>query len=111
MAKTTKPTPTKAPAQVTATPAADKPLRVRATKMGYFNEERKREGDVFVLPSSRYFSKKWMEIVPDRTPLRATTGKEELEKQHRDILRQKAAGEFPGVDNPPDGPDPIGADE
>lgn len=85
------------------TPAADisKPkrarIKVRATKLGYYDNARRREGDVFVLESEVdkagklvAFSDKWMERVPNETPVSITTGNQQLQKDHEDIRRSKA---------------------
>ena len=84
-------------------------FKVRATRMGYHNDERKRVGDVFTLTYAHEFTEKWMERVPDRTPHRATTGQQELRKAHDETLKERASSVHPGIDNPIGGPDVIGA--
>lgn len=65
-----------------------KPIKVRATKLGFYNNLRRREGDVFVLRDSNQFSKKWMEEVPASTPNRVTTGNQDLKRQHDETIGQ-----------------------
>lgn len=43
-------------------------MHVRATKLGYYDLKRRREGDEFVLKSEKAFSKKWMEPVDGQMP-------------------------------------------
>ena len=47
-------------------------LRVQATEMGYYDFARRRVGDVFTIEASD-FSPRWMERVPDETPVQVTT--------------------------------------
>ena len=42
-------------------------MKVRATRLGYYNHRRRREGEVFKLLSENAFSSKWMEKVDDGT--------------------------------------------
>jgi hypothetical protein len=63
------------------------PVRVRATKLGYYGNARRRVGDVFSIRSEHEFSAKWMERVPDETPERLTSGHDELEQQRQEHLR------------------------
>ena len=69
----------------------DVAVRVRAKAVGFFNNQRYREGDVFVLPppapgQREPFSDKWMELVPDSTPERVTTGQQAIRKEHDETL-------------------------
>lgn len=81
------------------TPAAPKRLKVRATRMGYYDHIRRREGDVFVfahvegtpLPS-------WVEQVDARTPERITTGAQELQRHHDEILASRTPGSTSELD-------------
>ena len=82
-------------ASVSPSPADDEPppvvgplVRVRATRLGYFGDVRRRSGDVFSVPESA-FSKSWMEKVAPTTPGRTTSGKEDLRRQHDEILGGK----------------------
>jgi hypothetical protein len=85
-------------------------FKVRATQMGYFNEERKRPGDVFTLKFAHQFSNKWMERVDARTPHQTTTGQEMLRREHDDILKMRASGlpTDPDTGMPEGGDDPMG---
>lgn len=38
-------------------------MKVKATQLGYYNHQRRREGDVFQLNDEKSFSSKWMEKV------------------------------------------------
>jgi hypothetical protein len=68
-------------------PAAQaQPQRVRATRMGYYDHARRREGDVFTIASPREFSAKWMEPVHAATPERLTSMPQAMRQQHDEIL-------------------------
>lgn len=43
-------------------------MQVRATKLGYYNLKRKKEGEVFSIKSEKEFSKSWMEPVDGHAP-------------------------------------------
>lgn len=45
-----------------------KKIRVRATRMGYYNHIRQREGSIFVIPENK-FSKRWMTKVEAKAPV------------------------------------------
>lgn len=70
-----------------------RPIKVRATRMGYYDHARRREGDVFHIATMHDFSANWMELVDPATPERVTTAKQALEQQHDEIL----AGRTPGA--------------
>jgi hypothetical protein len=82
------------PAPAAATPAtlppapAAKRIKVRATRMGYYDLIRRREGDVFACLESE-FSENWMERVPARTPERITTGQQDLQRQHDQLVAER----------------------
>lgn len=40
-------------------------MKVKATKLGYYNHKRQREGAVFFLKSKEDFSKNWMEEISE----------------------------------------------
>lgn len=63
-----------------------RPIKVRALKLGFYNNLRRREGDVFVLRDSNQFSQKWMVQVPNATPNRVTTGNQDLKRQHDETI-------------------------
>lgn len=66
--------------------AKDRPIKVRAIEMGYYDHARRRPGDVFVIANEKAFSKRWMERVDANVPERTTTATEALRKQHDDII-------------------------
>jgi hypothetical protein len=84
-------------------------IRVRALKMGYYNDIRRRTGDVFLIRSEREFSDLWMRKVKAETPLRQTGPNAAIRAQHDEILanriaeREMLTGPFP----PAIGHDPI----
>lgn len=75
-------------------------IKVRATRMGYYDDKRRRTGDVFTIrPPYKVvdddtgkektideFSRKWMVRVDGKTPERITTGKEDLKRQHDEAI-------------------------
>lgn len=85
-------------------------IRVRATRIGYFDHIRRREGDVFTIRNEPAFSDKWMERVDPRTPEVITTSKEDLRRKHDEILHDKAPGGI-HTDAEPDAQDnPLSAE-
>jgi len=51
-------------------------MQVKATKMGYYNHKRVREGAEFTIKSEKEFSKNWMEkLDEDEAPVPAKKGK------------------------------------
>lgn len=66
--------------------------KVQATKMGFYDHKRRRKGDVFSLKDPKHFTRKWMVKVDAATPLRVTTGREELKRQHDEILGARFEG-------------------
>lgn len=68
-----------------------KGIKVRATRMGYYGEQRRREGDVFRIKTEREFSVNWMEYVDAETREHTTTGPQAL-AQTQDKLRAERAG-------------------
>ena len=80
-------------------PAAPTRFKVRATRLGYFDDKRRRVGDVFWVSAKQTetgkyveFAPSWMERVPDLTPESITTGQQALRRQHDEMLAGKAAG-------------------
>lgn len=61
-------------------------IKVRATQKGYYDNKRRRVGDVFLITKESEFSKKWMERVDRNTPERLTTGRQELKQQHDEVV-------------------------
>jgi hypothetical protein len=86
-------TPRKSGKPATPPPAEERatPIRVRATKLCYYGEKRRRVGDVFTIRSEAEFSSTGMERVPDETPERLTTGQDELEQARQEHLRVQRA--------------------
>jgi hypothetical protein len=82
----------------TAAPAAPSkkgPYRVIATRDGFYDNARRREGNVFTIQNEREFSEKWMAYVDGNTQERTTTGQQVLNQGHDATLldaieRQKA---------------------
>lgn len=71
-------------------------IKVRATRLGYYDHVRRREGDVFTYTvTEREAAVKkgalpdWVEPVDPRTPERITTGVEELRKKHDQIIQER----------------------
>lgn len=54
--------------------------RVRATQIGFYDNVRRREGDVFTLSKASHFSAKWMERVAPDTPEKVTTSAQALRR-------------------------------
>lgn len=87
-------------------------IKVRALKMGFYDNRRVRQGDVFTIAGEADFSRKWMRRVDDNTPERVTTGAQELKKKNAKDLENARAGNAPRVVPPPaDADDVIGDDE
>ena len=82
------------PSSVPPTAESTRPIKVRATEMGYYDHGRRRPGDVFYLADQTHFSQKWMELVDASTPERVTGAKQALQREHDEIL----AGRTPGAD-------------
>ena len=51
-------------------------MKVRATRLGYFNDRRRREGEIFEVIDKKAFSPKWMEIVDGPKPAAVPPPKE-----------------------------------
>lgn len=82
---------------------------VRATKVGFYNNERKRVGDVFKIAHLGEFSDKWMTTAPKGAKLKTTSAPEALAKENQDLRELKHGG---GTMPEPagDDDDPLGAD-
>lgn len=70
-------------------PGTERFAKVRALRLGYFDNERKRAGDVFWIHNAAEFSPKWMEYAGATDPVKVTTGNQELRKQHVAIMAAK----------------------
>ena len=66
-------------------PHADS-LKVRATAVCYYDDKRRRIGDVFTLLDPKHFSETYMERVDPATPDHITTGQEVLRQEHDAIV-------------------------
>lgn len=89
--------------QPAAPPQAPKPeggIKVMATKTTYYDNKRRRPGDVFTIASEREFSDRYMEKVDPETPEKITTGAEVLRQQHDEILGAKMIEQNPGAAKP-----------
>lgn len=62
--------------------------KVRALKTGYYDDARRRAGDVFSIDPAD-FSSKWMEYVSGATPSKTTGPNASIRKQHDEILGGK----------------------
>ena len=79
--------------------AKPKRIKVRATRTGYYDHKRFRQGDVFILHDETLFSDSWMERVPVGTPERVTTGQQELQRQKDMAIAERAqAGDVDDVE-------------
>lgn len=65
-------------------------MRVQATHVGYIDNVRRREGDVFDVHEAE-FSDRWMERVDDNTPERLTGPAASLKRIHDEALPGKLA--------------------
>lgn len=67
-----------------------KPIKVMATRTGYYDHGRRRPGDVFIC-DEKDFSATWMQKVAPGTPERVSTSQDEIDRQHDELLATKAA--------------------
>ena len=90
---------------------APRPFKVRAIQMGYYDNARRRVGDVFVVQGEHEFSTRWMERVSDHTPERVTGANAAIRQQHDGILSGEVSrASVLGDDTPPDtDANPLGA--
>lgn len=65
-------------------------IKVMATQTGYYDEMRRRTGDVFDIHNLKDFSDRWMVRVPADTPNRVTTGQQAIRQQHDEQLAGQA---------------------
>ena len=76
-----------AAASKTAAPTA-KRIKVRATRMGYYDHVRRRENNVFVIDEP-HFSATWMEKVTRNTSESLTTAQQALNQKFDDELESR----------------------
>lgn len=98
-------------------------IRVRATRTGYYEHVRRREGDVFtliprtipvmdrktgkptgdsrILTAKEQFSEVWMELAPATARESVSTSKQHITKEHDKIIRENMGlGDPAGEDGP-----------
>lgn len=80
------------------TPKADRPFKVRATKMGYYGNLIRRVDDVFTIERASEFSNNWMERVDAHTPEVTTGSNAAIAREHSDLVGKSAAGGHMGDD-------------
>ena len=88
-------------------------IKVRATAMGYYDNTRRRTGDVFTISDETYeaphpragdlveFSENWMEMIDGSVPERTTTSQQAVDQQTQELRnarRANAAAVQTGVD-------------
>lgn len=85
-------------------------IRVRATRIGYFEHKRRRPGDTFTIQSMDQFGT-WMEFVDKRTKESITTPNEAIQQRHDEILGGRAVGDRSGEQQADEHDDnPLNAD-
>lgn len=76
--------------------AKSRPFKVVATRLGYYDHVRRREGDVFIVDAEHFADAElpggWMERVDALTPERTTTAPQALKQEHDRILGGKVTG-------------------
>lgn len=102
--------PAKAPATISNPPAAF--VKVRALRLGYFGERRRRKGDVFKIPASLWAKKpSWMELAPDDTPESSLSPS--MAARRREVERRETPGrlrhDFTPIKDDEDDEDDAGA--
>ena len=56
-------------------------MKVRATKLGFYDQKRRKEGDVFILHDPKLFSENWMEAIDGKPPVKSKPkGKPKIQK-------------------------------
>ena len=66
-------------------------IKVRTVKPGFYNNERKRVGDVFVLNKEKDFSEKWMVRVDASTPTNRSSSRTALQRHLAEIDAARAS--------------------
>jgi hypothetical protein len=99
--------------KVTIGGSVDKPVpfkvRVKEKQIGFYDNSRRREGDVFLIKGEHEFSSRWMERVALATPERTTGPNAAIREQHDQILSAAAQpGILTGRDDAGDVPDTGG---
>lgn len=70
-------------------PAPAAPMKVQATRLGYYGEQRRRPGDVFPLAKAQDFASTWMVEVPPETPDTSLPPSAALRKIHAALMQDK----------------------
>lgn len=65
-------------------------ILVMATQMGYYDDLRRRPGDVFYIHAEEDFSDMWMEDAPAGAEPSITLGQDDIDRQHDEILADRA---------------------
>ena len=65
-------------------------ILVVATQMGYYDDLRRRAGDVFYIHAEEDFSDLWMEDAPKGAEPSITLGQDDIDRQHDEILASRA---------------------
>lgn len=96
-------------------PSTERFAKVRALRMGYFDNKRVRAGDVIWIHKADDFSPDWMEYAGSNEPEKITTGNEDLRKQHQEVMEAKAGDRMVDVEHVVKGrgtgsADPLGAE-
>lgn len=84
----------------TAPKAKTRRVKVVATRTGYYDHARRREGDVFIIEEADFSDADrtdkvpagWMRRVPANTPESISTSQDAIDKAHDDLLQTKAGG-------------------
>jgi hypothetical protein len=81
-------------AEAVGTPARPSgPIKVRATKLGYYDNQRRRIGDVFIIRTPKDFSKAWMETTDARVREHTTGPQAALNRELHRVAQEKAGAE------------------
>lgn len=94
-------------------------IKVRAIALGYYNDERKRIGDVFTIGDARFesgphkgelreYSSVWMELADANTREKKTGPQEALNRETHRVAREKAGADPTGPDEDAAGDNVLG---
>lgn len=127
----------KAKAAAKSSDKPGRPVKVRATRTGFYGLERRRVGDVFTIDGTvwgedvyadkektevlhaagtvKAFSPEWMELVSASTPEHTTGAQAALDKENADLLGRKAGagdkgGQGDGSELPTGNANPLGGE-
>lgn len=92
---------------------AQGPIRVRATRMGFYDHARRRVDDVFDISGPEAFSERWMVLENPRTRTRITTAQTALKAQTQEQKEANALGRAnegqTSIEQQGEGQSPVGA--